>query len=68
MAFPKTRDELVASGYVFDNHAKCRGKKCRAEIEWWITPKKKKMPFDLMPHGASPAKPHWGTCPDRKDY
>jgi hypothetical protein len=68
MNLPKTRDALIAAGYKFSNHAICRGPNCKAEIEWFETPRGKKMPFDLMPNGDSPAKPHWGTCPDRKDF
>ena len=35
MAFPKTLDEMNAAGYVFDNHAECRG--CGDSIEWWAS-------------------------------
>lgn len=62
MAFPKNRDALIAAGYKFSNHAKCRG--CEAEIEWYETPKGKKMPFDLMPDGTSEAVAHHRTCPE----
>lgn len=68
MPFPKTRDELIEGGYRFDNHSHCTGATCKAEIEWWISPNQKKMPFDLMPESSSPAVPHWGTCPDRDDF
>ena len=66
MPFPKTRDEMVAAGYKFYNHARCNGRDgvpgCGAEIEWWETPRGKKMPFDLMPEGISPAVTHFTTC------
>jgi len=61
MAFPQTENDLVAAGYRFDNHARCRG--CGAEIEWWITPRGKKMPLD-----PGTMAPHWGTCPKAKDF
>lgn len=66
MPFPKDFDALKAAGYRFDNHACCRG--CRAEIEWWFTPTGKKMPFDLMPDGKSPAIAHFTTCPDAEEF
>lgn len=62
MPFPQTRDALVAAGYVFSNHARCRG--CGAEIEWFSTSRGKKMPFNLMQEGSSPAVTHFTDCPD----
>jgi len=66
MAFPKTFDELQAANYRFDNHSRCRA--CDAEMEWWITPKGKKMPFNLMPAGDSPAVAHFVTCPEADSF
>lgn len=62
MPFPKTRDELVGGGYKFSNHARCKG--CQEEVEWWTTPRDKKMPFNLMQEGTSPAVTHFSTCPE----
>jgi hypothetical protein len=45
VAIPTNREDLVSMGYVFDNEAFCRG--CGAAIEWWITPKGKKMPMSV---------------------
>lgn len=61
MAFPKTIDELVAAGYKHEGTADCRG--CGAAIEWWRTPKGKKIPMD---HGT--AMPHFSTCPRAEDF
>lgn len=61
MPFPKTKDELTAAGYKYDNKSRCRG--CNSEIEWWITPKGKKMPLD-----PGTMEPHWGTCPQAQDF
>ncbi len=66
MPFPATRDALMQAGYRFDNHSVCRG--CRREIEWWFTPKEKKIPFDLMQTGSSPAVAHFATCPDVESF
>ena len=62
MPFPPTRDALVAGGYVFSNHARCKG--CGQEIEWWTTPRGRKMPLNLMQEGSSAAASHFSDCPD----
>lgn len=66
MAFPATRDEMVERGYVFSNHARCKG--CQEEIEWWTTPRGKKMPFNLMLEGKSEAVLHRTTCPEADSF
>jgi hypothetical protein len=68
MGFPATRDALIQAGYRFDNHAVCRSEECGAEIEWWISPREKKMPFALMQNGDSPAIAHFASCPGRDDF
>lgn len=60
MAYPQTFDEMKSAGYRFDNHARCRG--CGQEIEWWITPRGKKLPMNLMAESGSPAVAHFSTC------
>jgi hypothetical protein len=62
MPIPNRRDDLTAFGYSFQNEAHCRG--CNAKIEWWSTPKGKKMPFDVrMSDGQEVLESHWATCP-----
>jgi len=61
MAFPKTEAEFIAQGYEFSNSSTCNG--CGADIEWWITPKGKKMPID-----PGSMESHWGTCPKAQDF
>ena len=61
--FPKTDTALVAAGYVFDGTGRCSGRDCRAEIEWWITPKNKRIPLN-----AGSLEPHWVDCPNAKDF
>jgi len=61
MSFPKTLDDLRNSGYKFTGGANCRG--CGADIEWWQTPKGKRIPMD---HGT--ANPHWAACPNAQDF
>ncbi len=64
MPFPETTDELVKAGYKFDAEAKCRG--CGDTIEWWITPRNKKMPMDVDPEGN--VESHWSNCPNAKEF
>jgi hypothetical protein len=59
---PKTRDEQMLAGYKFSNHARCRG--CHQDIEWWTTPRMRKIPVDLMQSGNDPWISHFATCPD----
>lgn len=61
MPFPKTESGLAEQGYKFANKGTCRG--CKAEIEWWDTPKNKMIPLD-----PGTLEPHWGTCPKRDDF
>jgi len=61
MAFPTTIDEMTAQGYKFEGEAQCKG--CGVDIEWWTTPRGKKMPCD---YGT--AKPHWATCTKAADF
>lgn len=68
MPFPQTRDELIERGYRFQNHGTCSGEDCGAEIEWYLSPNQKAMPFDLMPDGSSPAKVHWVSCPNAGQF
>lgn len=67
MAIPEKREDLVAMGYVFDNESKCRS--CEAEIEWWITPRGKKMPMRVFQeHGESIRRAHFADCPSVKEW
>lgn len=61
MEFQKSIDEMRAAGYKHAGLAQCRA--CQADIEWWETPKGKKIP---MNHGT--AEPHWSTCPDAENF
>lgn len=61
MAFPTTINGLKIAGYKFEGESQC--KSCGADIEWWATPRGKKMPTD---HGT--ARPHWETCPEADSH
>jgi len=62
IGFPKNIMEMKAQGYRFDNDAICRG--CGEDIEWWITPRGKKIPMNPMPESNAEAIAHWATCSD----
>ncbi len=61
MSFPKNEKELAEQGYKFKNEGQCRG--CKADIEWWETPKGK-----LMPLNSATLEPHWSNCPNVKEF
>ena len=64
MPFPKSLEELKAAGYVFSNHAACKG--CGATVEWFTTPKGKKMPMDVDTAGNVVS--HFSTCKNAEDF
>jgi len=60
--FPITPAEAIEDGYKLDTAgAKCSG--CQALIDWWITPREKKIPID-----AGTFKAHWISCPNAKQF
>lgn len=62
---PKTRGGLAAAGYKYSTKGKCR--KCPATVQWFVTPSKAWMPFD-MPDVNGEFENHWATCPAAKDF
>lgn len=64
-SLPNTRDGLEAAGYKFSTNGKCRG--CPAQIQWFVTPGKRWMPFD-MPDEKGEFLNHWASCPSRKSF
>jgi hypothetical protein len=62
--FPETIDALKAAGYRFDSDGICRG--CGTSIEWWITPRGKRMPMDVDQSGN--VESHFSTCPQAKEF
>ena len=61
MALPTTIDELRQQNYKYSGDSECKA--CGADIEWWETPRGKKIP---MNHGTAIA--HWSTCPNVADF
>ncbi len=59
----QSREELEAAGYRFLNTSRCAGKDCRAEIDWYETPKGKKMPLD-----PDTLETHWASCKNREMF
>ena len=57
---PETFEELEELGFVkFDKPKKCRGRNCRKLIQWMISPRNKRIAFDIKS-----AKRHMLECPD----
>ena len=65
MGFPTNMKELKEAGYKFDGEGTCRD--CGEELEWWETPRGKKIPMTPMMAATDIAEPHWKVCSERKD-
>jgi hypothetical protein len=62
MPIPNRREDLKSFGYEFLDKAFCSG--CDQAIEWWSTPNRKKMPFEvIVVDDRDWLVPHWNTCP-----
>jgi len=57
----KTREDLIAAGYKHEGSSRCNG--CGAEMEWWLTPKGKRMPVD-----PGTGESHFATCPKAAQF
>lgn len=62
---PRTREGLEAVGYKFSTMGSCRG--CGVQIQWYVTPEKKWMPFDRA-NQMGEFENHWGSCPARQRF
>jgi len=59
----KNDAELREAGYRFDRTETCKGPNCRQEIEFWWTPKGKRIPLD-----PGTMETHWSTCVDAEKF
>jgi len=59
--FPKTEAELLQAGYSFSGKGTCKA--CKAELEWWITPRGASAPFD-----PGTMESHFKTCPEAEQF
>ncbi|HXP82603.1 MAG TPA: hypothetical protein VN976_22075 [Verrucomicrobiae bacterium] len=77
MSLPTEIKALNMAGYGFEDVGTCSG--CGAEIEWWKTPRGKKMPISVVPvyrvEGDPTSTllrhdriPHFANCPKVKDF
>jgi hypothetical protein len=64
MAFPKAISELVTNGYKFEGNSNCKG--CGRPIQWWLTPRERKMPLEVDLDGN--VEPHFATCPNVQEF
>ena len=64
---PVTREDrktwLADHDWFFVETGRCRGKDCRAEIQWWAQDSKKWMPLDPVT-----LERHHKTCPNVADF
>ncbi len=57
---PESFEELEKLGFVkTDKPKKCRGRNCRKLVQWMISPRNKRIPFDV-----ETARRHYLNCPD----
>lgn len=67
MAIPDKRIDLIAFGYSKLNDSHCSG--CGAAIEWWETPRGKKMPFRISyDTGSEVLTSHFSDCPKAAQF
>jgi len=64
MRMPNTRKGLIEAGYMWIDAGQCRG--CLKRIEWWLTPKSRKIPMTVNPDDTLTC--HFGVCPDRLQF
>lgn len=62
MSFPETSDALKSAGYKFLSYSTC--KECGEPIEWYESPRVRKIPMNPMERGSSKAEMHFNTCSD----
>lgn len=77
MALPEKREDLIAVGYVFTGEGRCRS--CGAYIEWWVTPRGKRMPMSVKqvkdeaqgffaPVEREIRVSHFSDCPNAEEH
>lgn len=80
MATPWKHDSLEKlreAGYSYQERGACADPSCKTVVYWFITPKQKWMPFEIVekfPAGPSDApveqryQPHFATCPGSRQF
>jgi hypothetical protein len=79
MPLPSEFTDLQLAGYRYVGEGVCR--KCLAHLEWFRTPKNRRMPFSLVndvmvgPDGQlypkpslTKLEPHWASCPFAEEF
>lgn len=68
--FPDNRRDLEAAGYRYTGSSRCRS--CRTEIDWYETPRGKKVPMSAVEGTENREnrvlEAHWKNCPDADNY
>ena len=61
-----SRYEMRRAGYKFSGAAKCKA--CDAPVEWWLTNKGNKLPFNPIADDECQTETHWQTCPSADSF
>jgi hypothetical protein len=67
ITWPASPAGLRELGYTQSNRTRCSAPACNREIEWWITPAKRRMPLEHDPQTGL-LLPHWATCPEARQF
>jgi hypothetical protein len=70
-----TQEKLRDAGYSFEEAGTCADPNCKSTVYWFITPKQKWMPFELIAPADPLAgtaemryQPHFATCPGARKF
>jgi hypothetical protein len=67
-----TLEKLREAGYSYQERSKCLSPQCTTVAHWFITPKGKWMPFEIVAgvtHNGEPTyRPHFSTCPEARKF
>lgn len=63
MTWPKTHEELIASGWIFRGESACKNHDCGAKLLWYKLPSGQITPIDYITNS-----PHWMSCAGDQEY
>jgi hypothetical protein len=66
--------KLAAAGYQFIDTSKCLSPNCNTTVHWFLTPKGKYMPMEVIPRepgddeAVTQYQPHFASCVDARKF
>lgn len=67
--WPHSREWLESHDYRFESRTRCRGARCRKEIEFYRTPSGRLIPLERVFQGdGNLFTPHHAICPDVNQF